>query len=181
MPASRVVAVLAWALAVLLAVTVTSWAVTVIGGERGPARDRVLDPSDVTAALAGQSVVPSATQTPAASPSPAAIPAPEPSSTAAQPPAAPPAQPPAAPSPATPSAGLSEVARTWSVAGGQVGAGCRGAALSLLYATPVDGWTVQVKRAASDRFEVTFRRDQSETTVHATCVLGVPTTETAGD
>jgi type VI protein secretion system component VasK len=74
--ASRVVVVLAWALAMLVAGAVTSWAVTVISGEQGPARDQVLAASQVTAELAAQRAVSGAAPI---APSPAAVPTPEPS------------------------------------------------------------------------------------------------------
>ncbi|PVU82653.1 hypothetical protein DDP54_06130 [Cellulomonas sp. WB94] len=179
--ASRVVVVLAWALAVLVAGAVTSWAVGVISNEQGPARDRVLAESQVTAELAAQRALTSATPavTPAAPQSPAATPDAEPSalptvtpSTAPAPSA--PATPPPAPAPA-------EVARTWDVAGGQVGASCTGPVLRLLYATPLDGWTVEVKHAGSDELEVAFRQHDAETTVHAHCIDGVPTQDTDAD
>ena len=80
-----------------------------------------------------------------------------------------------------PTTAPAEVARTWDVAGGQVGASCRGSALSLLYATPLDGWTVEVKHAGSDELEVAFRQDHAETSVHARCVSGVPTQDTDQD
>ena len=178
--ASRVVVVLAWALAMLVAGAVTSWAVTVISGEQGPARDRVLAASQVTAELAAQRAVSGAAPT---VPSPAAVPTSEPS-TSAPLPAAPSTAPepgaPAAPLPA-PTAAPAEVARTWDVEGGQVGASCQGPVLHLLYATPVDGWSVEVKHAGSDELEVAFRQDPAETTVHAACVDGIPTQENDRD
>jgi hypothetical protein len=190
--ASRVVVVLAWALAMLVAGAVTSWAVTVISGEQGPARDQVLAASQVTAELAAQRAASSAAATaPATSspPSPAAVPTVEspddPSPTASAlpavtPPAAPETSDPAAPLGA-PTTSSAEVARTWDVAGGQVGASCRGPVLRLLYATPVDGWSVEVKHAGSDELEVAFRQDPAETTVHAACVDGIPTQENDRD
>jgi hypothetical protein len=87
---------------------------------------------------------------------------------------------PAAPLPA-PTTAPAEVARTWDVEGGQVGASCQGPVLRLLYATPVDGWSVEVKHAGSDELEVAFRQDPAETTVHAACVDGVPTQEADRD
>ena len=185
--ASRVVAVLAWALALVLAGTVTSWAVTAIAGAEGPARDRVLAESDVTAALAGQRAVAGATRTPtstsgaAAAPAPTPVPVPVPVpqlSSAAVVPAAPPATPPEGPS-AAPPLSTPDVYRIWSVAGGRVGAKCRGAALSDVYFTPADGWTMEVQHNASDGLEVTFRRTPAETSVHVACVAGVPTTQTS--
>ena len=174
--ASRVVVVLAWALAVLVAGAVTSWAVGVISNEQGPARDRVLAESQVTAELAAARALAGAAL-PAPSP-PAAVPAVEPTETPSETAAATSAT--AAP-PVAPPVDLAEVARTWDVAGGQVGASCSGSALRLLYATPLDGWTVEVKHAGSDELEVAFRQDHAETSVHARCVSGVPTQDTDQD
>jgi hypothetical protein len=53
--------------------------------------------------------------------------------------------------------------------------------LRLLYATPVDGCSVEVKHAGSDELEVAFRQDPAETTVHAACVGGIPTQQTDRD
>ncbi|MGV8978857.1 MAG: hypothetical protein ACOH17_12505 [Cellulomonas sp.] len=178
--ASRTVVVASWALAVLVAGTVTSWAVTVIGGEQGPSWDRVLAASQVTAELAAQramatSAPPTATPTPAPTTAPTAAPVPVVPGPAPVP--VPSAAPSAVPS-ALPPPAAAEVARTWDVTGGRVGASCRGAVLTLLYATPADGWTMEVKHASSDELEVAFRQSESETAVHATCVSGVPTTRT---
>lgn len=179
--------VLAWALAMLLAVTVTSWAVSMIGRPPDASHDRVLNASDVAAALAIQSAVPIAAP-PAVEPTVAPVPSPSSPSPTAVPPLAAPATsgpgpldaPPAAP-PVAPPAGPTEVARTWDVDGGQVGASCSGAAISLLYATPVDGWTVAVEDATADGFEVAFRQGGSRTVLHASCVQGVPTQEVDND
>lgn len=177
--ASQVVVILAWALAVLVAGTVTSWAVTVISGEQGPARDRVLAASQVTAELTAQRAVPTAAAT-TAPPVPSVAPTPEPSSASPAPLPTPSAAASEIPS-EIPSPAAAEVARTWDVEGGRVGASCRGTVLTLLYATPADGWTMEVKHAASDELEVAFRQGEAETTVHATCVSGVPETNADTD
>ena len=196
--ASRVV--VAWALAMLIAGAVTSWAVTVISGGQGPARDHVLAASQVTAELAAQRAVPGVLPTaptvtpPAAVPTPvpAAVPTPVPTpkpapelSTSVPLPATPSTTPstdvPAVPLPAPTTPADVEVARTWDVTGGQVGTSCRGPVLRLLYATPVDGWSVEVKHAGSDELEVAFRQDPAETTLHAVCVGGIPTQQPERD
>ena len=53
-------------------------------------------------------------------------------------------------------------------------ASCTGAAISLLYATPVDGWTVEVGATGPDHLEVELRQSGTETKVTAACVAGVP-------
>jgi hypothetical protein len=174
-----VVIVLAWVLAAVLATVVASWAVVTIGGERRPGGG-VLTQAEVAAALADQTPS-SGTAAPGAKPetSPPADPAPEPTAAAGSETAAPvpAAQVPAGPAPAPtagPSPASNVVARTWDVLGGAVGAQCRGGAVELLYATPLDGWTVEVKHAGPDRVEVELRRGEAETKVRAGCVDGVP-------
>ena len=80
------------------------------------------------------------------------------------------------------------IARTWSVTGGTVAASCTGGAISLLYATPADGWTVEVGATGPERVEVELRQPGLETKVVALCSAGVPqhtvdagTPDAAGD
>ena len=77
------------------------------------------------------------------------------------------------PSPAAP-ATAAEVARVWDVTGGKVGAACRGAQIGLLYATPQDGWTVEVTGSGPEQVEVKFGRQGATTTVRAVCRDEVP-------
>ena len=191
---ARLFAVLAWALATVFAGSVAWWAVAAIGGEQGAARATVLTQSQVVA-LAGQApeprgiatspgapgTVPRPGSTSAPQPAPTPLPpvpqasageppvvAPPPAAAPAAPPAAPPARPPAAaPAPA-------QVVRTWTVAGGMVSAQCRATQIELLYATPRDGWTVEVSNGGPEELEVTFRRGEDEIGVNARCVAGVP-------
>ena len=191
---ARPTAVLAWAMAAVLAGAVVWWAVAAIGSEQGAAPtvytqaevDRLADQTralGATATPSGRSspVGPSATPTagpavvpdPLASPTAAPTTSGTPSSTSAPikpsvtvPPVAPPATP-AEPAPTV-------VARTWNVAGGQVSAECRGTAIVLLSATPENAWSVEVKHSGPTEIEVKFRRGEEETSVHASCVAGVP-------
>ena len=66
------------------------------------------------------------------------------------------------------------MARTWDVRGGQVGVSCRGAQVGLLYATPQDGWTVDLGHTGPDRLSVELKGADHETEVIAVCVGGVP-------
>ena len=190
---TRVVIVLVWAVTAALASSVTSWAVTVIGSERGSARDRVLTGFEVAAALAGQIAASTAGATPAPTvdttpEAPPEQPSTEPST---QPSEQPPGQPPptavgtptTSVPPSTPAATPqpAEVVRTWALTGGQVSASCRGAAFTLLYATPNDGWTVDVRHSGADGTDVEFRRPESDSTLDASCVDGVPTIRTEAD
>ena len=68
--AARVVAVLVWALAAVMAGSVTSWAVTVIGGESSGASSTVLSEAEVRAALATQTALPVPTPVPSATATP---------------------------------------------------------------------------------------------------------------
>jgi hypothetical protein len=169
-------------MAAVMAGTVTSWAVTVIGSEGGSSRDHVLTQAEVLAALAGQTAAPTAAPSPSAvstpTPTPTPTPAPEPS---AETPAVTPSVPPHPSSPlvhptSAPPPTPAAVARTWDVDGGQVGASCSGAVFTLLYATPRDGWTMRIDATGTDGAEIEFHREGSaSSTVNATCVAGVPT------
>src|SRR5665647_208455 len=90
------------------------------------------------------------------------------------------ATPTVAPPPGTPEPVLPDVARNWTVEGGQVSASCRGQQITLLYATPQDGWAVETKNAGPDELLVEFGRADSETTVRAWCVSGTPQMEVGG-
>lgn len=175
--AARFLVVLAWALATVLAGSVIWWAVAAIGGEAGVARSGVLTESQVaalaaqaTASTAGSTPSGTAGPTPAPSTPPSTGPGPSPSAGAQASPSAGPVLPP----PATQAPTATKVARTWDVPGGQVGAACTGSRIDLLYATPQDGWTVEVKHAGPEEVEVELRRAESETTVRAACRDGVP-------
>ena len=67
-----------------------------------------------------------------------------------------------------------EIARTWALTGGTVGASCTGAAIALLYATPQDGWTVEVHSAGPDGLEVELHQGEQEVVLRAQCVDGEP-------
>lgn len=85
--------------------------------------------------------------------------------------------PPLPPSPSTtpsPVAPPAEVVRSWSVTGGTVAATCQGTAITLLYATPSDGWTVEVKAAGPEELLVELESEGDETAVRAVCVAGTP-------
>ncbi len=184
-PRSRLVLVVAWLLAAVLAGTVAWWAVTAVGRERGAQSAGLVSQAQVEAELAQRAggeptATPGSTGTPA--PTPPADPAPPASgATAPDPTAAPPAEPaPAAPAPAEPPAtapapaGPVEVARTWDVSGGQVAAVCTGSTIALLYATPAGGWGVEVEHAGPAEVEVEFRSGDDETRLRAECIGGTP-------
>lgn len=167
----------AWLLGVAVTGVIASRAVAVL--ETDTSRAGVLSGGEVdralvaaraaaTAASPAPTPIPGGTET-AAAPITAATPAPAPSTPPAT--SAPPQ--PAASTPATPHPPAA-VARTWTVAGGTVAASCTGATISLLYATPLDGWTVEVGATGPDHLEVELRQSGMETKVTAVCVSGVP-------
>lgn len=167
-----------WVVAALAAGTIASRAVGVI--DTGAAPGGVLSTAQVTAELAAAR---------AAAPGTAAPVPTSPSPTTTSPPATPTATPsppvPTAPSrrpwvpTSAPSAlGTADVVQTWAVTGGTVAASCRGDVVTLLYATPQDGWTVEVGEAGPDLLDVELHRAEQESSVRATCVAGVPTPQT---
>lgn len=162
-PASRVLGVLAWAVAAVVAGTLAWWAVSLVGSTAGRTGE-VLSAAEVTAALEAER------EALATSP---ATPDPTPTDPA-------PTSPTGAPDPTTPPA-AGDVARTWDVPGGQVATVCRGESVSLLYATPLDGWTVVVADAGPDDVEVEFRRGEAETRVRVDCDDGVPDVDIDAD
>ncbi|MBB2924558.1 hypothetical protein [Cellulomonas cellasea] len=160
----------AWLAAVLVAGSVTGWAVSAVGGPGGglgggPGGGSVLSEDDVARRLAAlpSASAPPATTTPSTTPTPGATPAPTPTG-------------------ASPSAGPAVVARAWDVDGGSVGAACRGTVIELQYATPADGWAVEVKRAGPDEVEVELRSGDDRTSVRAACAAdGTPQLHGDGD
>lgn len=151
------VAVLLWLAAAVVAGGVVWWAVSAVGAGTATA-GAVLTQDEVAAALAD------ATSAPAPA-TPTGTPTVEPTT----PPAIPTATAPPTTAPAAP------VARVWDVTGGQVAVQCVGSAVALLYATPADGWTVQVEEAGPLEVEVELERGDDDVKVRATCVDGVPT------
>ena len=162
---ARTLVVLVWAMTAVLAGTVTSRAVSVIGSEEGVAKARVLSEADVAAALQQQVAAPAATASPTATPKPThkATPTPTPTTTPAQ----------------TLSPSSATVERIFNVTGGQVDAFCTGAAFTM-YAAPLDGWSVEIDHNGPVSGEVTFRKSGSESKLTATCQDGVPTKASDG-
>ncbi|WP_258724737.1 hypothetical protein [Cellulomonas sp. NS3] len=153
----------AWLAAVLVAGSVTGWAVSAVGG---PGGGSVLSATEVDrrlAALPSTAPSPPATVAPTPTPTPTATPVPTPTG-------APPVTEPA------------PVARAWDVDGGSVGAACRGTVIELQYATPADGWAVEVKRAGPEEVEVELRSGDDSTSVRAACAAdGTPQLHGDGD
>jgi hypothetical protein len=162
---ARTLVVLVWAITAVLAGTVTSWAVSVIGSEEGAPKARVLSEADVATALQQQVAAPAASPSPTATPKPThkATPTPTPTTTPAQ----------------TLSPSSATVERIFNVTGGQVDAFCTGAAFTM-YAAPLDGWSVEIDHNGPGSGEVTFRKSGSESKLTATCQDGVPTKASDG-
>jgi hypothetical protein len=184
---ARTVVAVVWALTAILASTVTSWAVSVVASEEDAPRTRVLTEADVARALEQQSTAQTAGPSPTATPTEASAPTPTPDAPAESPSPTPkpahkptatsaPAPPPTPAPPAAPPA-ATEVVRILDVTGGRMWAGCVGSVFRLISAQPTWGWSVEVGHSGSDGGEVTFRRDGSESQLHATCQAGIPTQE----
>lgn len=75
------------------------------------------------------------------------------------------------------------VDRTVGVQGGQVGVRCAGAAASLRFAQPADGWAVSVDDDGPDRVRVRFSSaaERREIEVEAECSGGTPVFTTSDD
>jgi len=167
------VGLLAWVLAVVATGLVAGRAVAVL--DTNTSRPGVMSLAEVDRALvAARAAVPTPSPTASAAtttPAPSASPTASPSVTDRPTP-----EPTTAITPNVPAA----VARTWSVTGGTVAASCTGSTISLLFATPADGWTVEVGGAGPERIEVELKRPGSERKVVALCAGGVPQ-QTVGD
>ncbi len=68
----------------------------------------------------------------------------------------------------------SPVVRTWTVQGGTVSVACTGQVISLLSASPADGWRVKIEDRGPERVKVEYVAGEKETSVSGTCVAGVP-------
>ncbi|MGN8244174.1 hypothetical protein ACTHAM_001073 [Cellulomonas soli] len=163
-----VLAVALWAVAATVAVLVAWRAVAAVDADSP--RTGVLSASDVTAELADAraAATATATTTPSASPTPSLSAGPDPAPSASAVPT------PASPSDPTQPAAVDPAVRSWSVTGGTVAATCAGAAAGLLYATPSDGWGVEVGSSGPEHVEVTFSREGAESKVEVRCEAGVP-------
>jgi cytoskeletal protein RodZ len=168
------VAAASWILATVLTSLVVWRAAAVFNAASST---KVLTPPQVSARL--DAATASASSTSAASPSSqtrsrAATPATSRIS-AAQPATVRPADPSVTTStaPAAPSTTASAVVRTWTVAGGSLSVSCQGQAISLVYASPRDGWRVETERA-DDVVEVAFERVGQGIEVRAVCTGGIP-------
>lgn len=177
------IVVLAWIGAAVLTGTVAWRAVAVLDADGQ--RTGVLSSADVGTSLAeAQAAAASASATaspssPTGTPEPTDSPTEEPTATPTTTPTGT-AEPsdPSSPTdePASPAA-PKEVVRTWHVDGGTVAASCVGSRIDLLYATPADGWTVEVGSGGPEHIEVELHRSERETKVEAECRDGVPKAE----
>jgi hypothetical protein len=161
--------VLAWALATVLAGGVAWWAVGTVGRGSGSIDSSVLSSAQVASALAARQalVTPTPTGSPTPTTSPTTSPTVEPTPTA---------EPTASTPPPT------EIARTWTVTGGVVSVSCLGDQITLLGATPSDGWGVERKSQGPGELEIEFDlHEEAETTVTARCVAGTPEAQVSNE
>ena len=66
------------------------------------------------------------------------------------------------------------VVNTWTVTGGTVSVSCQGQAISLVYASPQDGWRVEIEKRGPATVEVNLARNGQGTKLRASCVNGIP-------
>jgi len=71
--------------------------------------------------------------------------------------------------------------RSWQLTGGSVGAACRGSSISLLYASPLDGWAYRLERQEESGLAVGFTRGLARADLEARCEHGVPTRVADGE
>ena len=126
--------------------------------------------------------------TPSATPTPTQTPTPQPTVASATPTSddtsattAPTSLPPTAatrtvtkPATTTPAPSATPVVKTWTVTSGTVSVSCQAQVISLVYASPQDGWRFETEWHATDRIDVNFQRVGQGTELRATCVNGVP-------
>ncbi len=65
------------------------------------------------------------------------------------------------------------VVKTWTMSGGSLSVACEGEALSLVYASPRDGWRVEAERPVN-AVDVIFERVGEGIEVRVVCTGGVP-------
>lgn len=70
------------------------------------------------------------------------------------------------------------VVRTWTVTGGVASVACTGQVISLISASPQDGWRVKIESSGPDRIKLEFKTGEREVKLTATCVGGVPSPTT---
>ncbi|WP_372593442.1 hypothetical protein [Actinotalea sp.] len=176
-----VVAALAWLGAATIAGTVAWNAVAVLSHDS--ARTGLLSESEVAAALADAraTTTPGTSATDSPAPTARATGSPEPI-TGPTPTGAPSAAPSTDPGP-VPAGSPTAVAATWQLTGGTVSVECTATRISLLFATPDDGWTVEVGSRGPEKVEVELHRSEDETKITAECSDGTPTrtVETRGE
>ncbi len=64
--------------------------------------------------------------------------------------------------------------RSWQLTGGTVGTACRGQAIDLLYASPLDGWGYRLDTQTPATLSIEFSRGPQTAALTARCVNGVP-------
>jgi hypothetical protein len=174
--------VASWALATVITGLVVWRAVAVLDDGT---RTEVLSGAQVSGLLASETATPGTTTTPAAAVTiPAASTEPPTAAVTSAPPAtagttAPAATKTASSSYKPPAPPATPVVRNWTVEAGSVSASCTGQTISLLSASPADGWRVKIESRGPDRVKVEFVSGERETSVSGTCVAGVPQQSTS--
>lgn len=144
------------------------------------------NPTAATSAAQTQTSTPSAAPSQSASDDPSDDPSESGSQTTkpTSPPSATAARTTAKPATSAPTVAASPVVKTWTVTGGTVSVSCQAQVITLVYASPQDGWRFETEKGGTDRIDVNFQRVGQGTELRATCVNGVPQQEnqpTEGD
>jgi hypothetical protein len=172
-----------WIVGTLLAVVIAWSGVKGVLAEVSDAGQPLIDGQAIAAALrssspapasespAGESAAP-ATPSPSLSPDPpTSAPAGTPSTTApARATAVPATAPPAAT--ASPGGGATAMSRVFDLVGGSTSVGCSSTSIRLLWASPRNGFSVDVEPEGSSFLEVRFRSETHESKVEASCASG---------
>ncbi len=80
----------------------------------------------------------------------------------------------AKPSTSAPTVAATPVVKTWTVTGGTVSVSCQAQDITLVYASPQDGWRFETEKRGTDRIDVNFQRVGQGTELRASCVNGTP-------
>ena len=147
------VLVLVWLLGAVVATSVGMLAVRLVASQVG---DPAVPPVSAQQAAAGSATPSAVASPPVVTSPPVALPSPV-----------------APPSP-TDSPAAPRVSRTFTSAGGTVGAECRGTVPRLVYATPADGYALDERSVEGSELEVRFEAGETRVKLTISCASGSP-------
>ncbi len=70
------------------------------------------------------------------------------------------------------------ISKSWQLTGGSVGVSCKGPDIYLDFATPRDGWEMEIEESGPDTVSVSFHRDDHESRFSGHCENGSPVGQT---